>query len=88
MRIDKLLEMDMGAAIKWLIDNKDGFLLVSESEMDQLIERRDHWEEKATELAIDIGQAIGVDVGEHSNVNCPVQNAIDAVYQSDIRVSK
>jgi len=87
MRISELLEMDMAGAIQWLIDNKDYFSLVSESEMEQLIERRDHWEEKATELAVDIGQALGVDVGEHSSVNCPVQNAIDVVYRSDISIN-
>jgi hypothetical protein len=87
MRISELLEMDMGAAIDWMMDNKDEFSLVSESEMTQLIERRDHWEEKATELAVDIGQALGVDVGEHSSANCPVQNAIDVVYQSDISIN-
>lgn len=45
------------------------------------IEQRDYWEEKATELANDIGDALGFEVGEHSNCNCPVQNAIDGVYQ-------
>ena len=48
---------------------------------DKLIEQRDHWEEKATELAGDIGSVLGFDVGEHSSANCPVQTAIDGVYQ-------
>lgn len=47
----------------------------------QLITERDHWEEKATELANDIGGMLGFDVGEHSNMNCPVQNAIDGVFE-------
>lgn len=47
----------------------------------QLIKERDYWEEKATELANDIGSALGFDVGEHSNLNCPVQSAIDGLYE-------
>lgn len=47
----------------------------------ELIDQRDHWEEKATELANDIGNALGFDVGEHSNLNCPVQSAIDEIYR-------
>lgn len=48
---------------------------------EKLVAARDHWEEKATELANDIGDALGFDMGEHSNVNCPVQSAIDNVYR-------
>ena len=47
---------------------------------DRLISDRDYWEEKATELANDVGKHLGIDVGEHSNLNCPVQNAIDALH--------
>lgn len=43
------------------------------------IAKREHWEEKATELANDIAQFFDVDIGEHSNCNCPVQNAINLV---------
>lgn len=46
------------------------------------IENRDHWEARATELATDVGTLLNIDVGEHSSANCPVQNAIDAVYQA------
>ena len=48
----------------------------------QLIRERDYWEEKATELAEDVGKLLGVGVGEHSSANCPVQNAIDAVFRA------
>jgi len=48
-----------------------------QSEILQLIEQRDHWEEKATELAQAVGEHFGFDVGEHSSANCPVQNAVD-----------
>lgn len=44
------------------------------------ITNRDYWEEKATELSIDIGKYFDVDFGGHSNMNCPVQNAIDYVW--------
>ncbi len=54
-----------------------------EREMLQLIDQRDHSESKATELAEAVGQIIGVDVGEHSSANCPVQTAIDAVDEFD-----
>lgn len=62
--------------ISMLIDARD----IDDAEITQLILERDHWEEKATELAEDIGSALGFEVGEHSNINCPVQNAIDGVY--------
>lgn len=42
----------------------------------QLISERDHWEGLATQLANDVGNHFRVDVGEHSNGNCPVQEAI------------
>ncbi len=58
-----------------IVDNKR-----LDSEGEQIITERDYWEEKATELATDIGAALGFEVGEHSNINCPVQNAIDGVY--------
>lgn len=48
-------------------------------EQENIITERDYWEEKAIELADDIGTALGFEVGEHSNINCPVQNAIDNV---------
>lgn len=55
---------------------------IEELECEELknIALRDYWEDKATELADDIGKALGFEVGEHSSDNCPVQNAIDGVY--------
>ena len=47
----------------------------------EIIIERDHWEDKATELANMVGAALGFDVGEHSNLNCPVQTAIDGVFE-------
>jgi hypothetical protein len=54
-----------------------------ERAMTRLITERDYWEEKATELANDVGKHLGIEVGEHSNLNCPVQNAIDALSTGD-----
>ncbi|KZN68314.1 hypothetical protein N473_07775 [Pseudoalteromonas luteoviolacea CPMOR-1] len=51
-----------------------------EQENKQLIDNCDHWESKATELANDVATFFNTNIGEHSNVNCPVENAIDAVH--------
>lgn len=48
-----------------------------DKEILEMIDQRDYWEEKATQLADLVGQHIGYDVGEHSNMNCPVLNAIE-----------
>lgn len=48
----------------------------------QLIQERDYWEEKATELAEDVGKFLGIEMGEHSSDNCPVQNAIDVLFNT------
>ncbi len=37
---------------------------------------RDHWEEMATNLANAVGKFLDRDVGEHSNMNCPVHTAM------------
>ena len=46
------------------------------------IGNRDHWEERATDLAIAVGEHLGVDVGEHSSANCPVQSAKNALKEA------
>lgn len=66
-----------------IVDNKR----LDKSET-QLIIQRDYWEEKATELANDIGKALGFSVGEHSSANCPVQNAIDGVYEMGAQIDE
>jgi len=48
-----------------------------EADMDRELKNRDHWEEKATELAELVGKIYDVDVGEHSSGNCPIQNALN-----------
>jgi hypothetical protein len=50
-----------------------------EKALEEEIINRDYWEEKATDLAMKIGEHLGVEVGEHSNMNCPIQNAFDAI---------
>jgi hypothetical protein len=44
------------------------------------ITNRDYWEEKATEIAHEVGLYFDIEVGDHSSMNCPVQNAFDYVY--------
>lgn len=60
----------------------------TDREAEQLIQERDHWEEKATELANYVGAALGFEVGEHSNINCPVQEAIDGVYRMRAQIEE
>lgn len=67
---------DVERIITLLINDKEQ----TDRDLTKLITERDHWEEKATELANDIGAALGFEVGEHSSTNCPVQEAIDGVY--------
>ena len=59
-----------------------------ERQMTKAITERDYWEEKATELANDVGALLGFDVGEHSNMNCPVQTAIDGVFEMSATVKE
>ena len=41
------------------------------------IGNRDYWQEKADDLARAAGKFMGIDVGEHSNCNCPIDEAMD-----------
>ena len=50
-----------------------------ESRESEMSDERDCWERKATELASNVGIALGFEVGEHSSANCPVQNAMDEI---------
>lgn len=47
----------------------------AEGEVLQEIDNRDRWEERATNLAIKVGEHYGQDVGEHSSSNCPIAQA-------------
>jgi len=75
---------DAERIITLLIDDREQ----TDRDLTKLITERDHWEEKATELANDIGEALGFDVGEHSNLNCPVQEAIDGVYHMRAQIDE
>ena len=53
---------------------------------DKLIEERDYWEEKATDLADAVGKHFGVDIGEHTSANCPIEEAhkiLDGEYKTN-----
>lgn len=54
---------------------------MSEQETLQLIDERDYWSSKATELAELVGKHLDIDVGEHTSANCPVRNAILALME-------
>lgn len=54
-------------------------LELSDKEIEKEVIERDYWEEKATELAMAIGEHLGIDVGEHSSMNCPVRNALESL---------
>lgn len=45
---------------------------------DQTLRERDRYHEVADELAAHIERITGVEIGEHSSLNCPWQNAIEA----------
>jgi hypothetical protein len=55
--------------------------MITDKEHEEAIASRDYWEEKATELADDIAKYLEFEVGEHSLINDPVNNAIDWVYK-------
>ena len=48
-------------------------------EIEQLIHQRDHAQDMADKLAHAIATKLKVDVGEHSNVNCPWENALEII---------
>lgn len=52
--------------------------IVDERAFDETIGQRDRYHEVADELAEHIARITGVEIGEHSSVNCPWQNAIEA----------
>lgn len=52
-----------------------------EKELHLSLIQRDQWEEKATTLAMAVGENCGIDVGEHSSDNCPVMTALEALGQ-------
>lgn len=49
-----------------------------------LIAERDRAEDAANELADLIARHLGIDIGEHSNNNCPWQNAAHALRAANI----
>lgn len=71
---DVVKELNNNYSLKKRIEELD-------SSLSEEVDSRDKWEEKATELATDVAVLLNVDIGEHSNCNCPVENAIEAVFQ-------
>lgn len=52
-------------------------LRANEIQHGNTIDQRDHAETMADQLAQKIAEFTGEDIGEHSNLNCPWQNALD-----------
>ena len=51
-------------------------------DMAGLIKDRDHCHEMADKLADAIAKHFGVEIGEHSNINCPWENALEWIASS------
>lgn len=88
MNLQKLSKWTPVEIAEWVRENSQGFTLIADSELEEIVHKRDLWEEKATELANGIGNLLGVNIGEHSNINCPVRNAIEAVHQATQKKAK
>ncbi|WP_017234944.1 hypothetical protein [Pandoraea sp. B-6] len=58
-----------------------------ERELGQLIDERDQYHDAAEKLADAIAKHFGVEIGEHSNLNCPRQNALDHISQATTRAA-
>lgn len=59
--------------------NEPLFQTEHERWISELIDQRDRAEEMADAMAEQIGILLGVDIGEHSNLNCPWENALAAI---------
>lgn len=51
---------------------------MNDTEIEEILEQRDYAEDKADELAQWIAIITGTDIGEHSNINEPWDNAAEA----------
>nr|WP_023596477.1 hypothetical protein [Pandoraea pnomenusa] len=58
-----------------------------ERELGQVIDERDQYHDAADKLAGAIAKHFGVEIGEHSNLNCPWQNALDHIAQATKRAA-
>lgn len=83
MDLHQLAKMSDVAISAWVRSNTDKYTLLPNSELESTIGERDLWEERATQLASEVGTLLNTEVGDHSNTNCPVKNAVDAVYQAN-----
>lgn len=50
-----------------------------ERDLDQVMTERDSYHETADKLAFAIAEFFGIDIGEHSNLNCPWDRAMAAI---------
>lgn len=73
MDLQQLAKLSDAEVAKWVRSNSDKHTLITDIELEEIIGQRDTWEEKATELALDVGTLLNTEVGEHSNVNNSAQ---------------
>jgi len=83
MTLSTLAKQSDSDIVDWVRSNAEKFNLISDHELEKEITQRDYWEEKATELANGVGLLLKVEVGEHSNINCPVTNALEALDEAN-----
>lgn len=88
MNLYELAKLSDVEIVEWVRGNTEKFTLMPSNELEETILQRDRWEYKAIELALDTGKLLNVEVGEHSNMNCPVQNALDAVCHANKKKEK
>ena len=83
---DKIWLSDGETLLDYIENSIDRFKSQPTAQEDKLIEERDHWEEKATDLADAVGKHFGADVGEHTSANCPIEEAhkvLDGEYKTN-----
>lgn len=77
-----------GYVEKCWLDDCEHKLEKSCREITQLKKDRNYWQEKAEKLAEMLGKDVNEEFGEDSNVNCPVQNAIDCNRAKKVTVAE
>lgn len=88
MNLEALTKLSDLEIASWVRANTNEFTLIKDEDLSVIIQTREYWEQNAIELANEVATLLDVDIGEPASNNCPVQNAIEAVYQSRIRIQK
>lgn len=78
MNLFELSKLSDEEIASWVKANTGVYTLLPSRELENIVDARDDWEEKATVLANKVGDLLGEDFGDHTSANCPVENAINA----------